>query len=42
MELVDGPTLAERIASGAVPIDEALAIAKQIAEALEPLSEVTQ
>src|SRR6185436_13956964 len=35
MELVDGPTLADRIASGAVPIDEALAIAKQIAEALE-------
>jgi serine/threonine-protein kinase len=24
MELVDGPTLAERIASGAIPIDEAL------------------
>ncbi len=35
MELVEGPTLADRIAQGAVPIDEALPIAKQIAEALE-------
>ncbi len=35
MELVEGPTLADRIAQGAVPADEALAIAKQIAEALE-------
>jgi hypothetical protein len=35
MELVDGATLADRIAQGAIPIDEALAIAKQIAEALE-------
>ena len=36
MELVEGPTLAERISrSGPLPIDEALAIAKQIAEALE-------
>jgi serine/threonine-protein kinase len=35
MELVPGPTLAERIAQGAIPLDEALAIAKQIAEALE-------
>ncbi len=35
LELVDGQTLAERIESGAVPLDEALAIAKQIAEALE-------
>jgi Tol biopolymer transport system component len=35
MELVDGPTLAERIAAGAIPIDEALSIARQIAEALE-------
>jgi hypothetical protein len=34
MELVDGPTLAERIAEGAIPIDEALTIAKQIADAL--------
>jgi serine/threonine protein kinase len=35
MELVEGPTLADRIAHGAVPIDEALPIARQIAEALE-------
>ena len=35
MELVEGPTLAERIARGPVPIDEVLPIAKQIAEALE-------
>src|SRR5688572_10908328 len=34
MELVDGSTLAERIARGPVPIDEAIAIAGQIAEAL--------
>jgi len=40
MELVDGPTLADRIASaGALPIDEALAIAKQIADALEAAHE---
>jgi eukaryotic-like serine/threonine-protein kinase len=35
MELVEGPTLAERIAGGPVPVDEALPIAKQVAEALE-------
>lgn len=35
MELVEGPTLAEVIASGALPIADALAIARQIAEALE-------
>lgn len=35
MELVEGPTLAERIAAGRIPLDEALAIARQIAEALE-------
>ena len=35
MELVEGPTLAERIAQGAIPWEEALPIAKQIAEALE-------
>ena len=35
MELVEGPTLADRIAKGPIPIDEALAIARQIAEALE-------
>jgi eukaryotic-like serine/threonine-protein kinase len=35
MELIPGPTLAERIAQGAIPLEEALAIARQIAEALE-------
>jgi serine/threonine-protein kinase len=35
MELVEGPTLADRIAAGPIPVNEALAIAKQIAEALE-------
>jgi Tol biopolymer transport system component len=35
MELVDGPTLADRIARGAIPVNEAAAIAKQIADALE-------
>jgi serine/threonine protein kinase len=35
MEVVEGPTLAERIAQGASPLDEALSIAKQIADALE-------
>ncbi len=35
MELVEGPTLADRIAQGPIPIDQALPIAKQIAEALE-------
>jgi eukaryotic-like serine/threonine-protein kinase len=34
MELVEGPTLADRLATGALPVDEALAIARQIAEAL--------
>jgi serine/threonine protein kinase len=35
MELVEGPTLADRIAQGPLPLDEALPIARQIAEALE-------
>src|SRR5205085_55213 len=39
LELVDGETLAERIARGAMPLDEALPIAKQIAEALEAAHE---
>jgi serine/threonine protein kinase/Tol biopolymer transport system component len=39
MELVDGPTLADRIAQGPIAIDEALPIAKQIAEALEAAHE---
>jgi serine/threonine protein kinase len=39
MELVEGPTLAERIERGALPLDQALAIARQIAEALEDAHE---
>ena len=39
MELVEGPTLADRIANGPIPVDEALPIAKQIAEALEAAHE---
>jgi len=39
LELVEGPTLAERIAQGAIPLDEALAIARQIADALEAAHE---
>ena len=39
MELVEGPTLADRIAQGPIPIDEALPIAKQIADALEAAHE---
>src|SRR5712691_4797113 len=35
MELVEGPTLAERIAAGAIALDEALPIARQVAEAVE-------
>src|SRR6266404_8451843 len=35
MELVEGEDLAERLVRGPIPIDEALPIAKQIAEALE-------
>src|SRR2546428_6285359 len=35
MELVEGETLAERIARGPLPLEEALSIARQIAEALE-------
>jgi serine/threonine protein kinase/dipeptidyl aminopeptidase/acylaminoacyl peptidase len=39
MELVEGPTLADRIAQGPIPVDETLPIAKQIAEALEAAHE---
>jgi Tol biopolymer transport system component/tRNA A-37 threonylcarbamoyl transferase component Bud32 len=35
MELVPGQTLAERILSGAIPVDEALPIARQVADAVE-------
>src|SRR3979411_2009563 len=35
MELVDGPTLAEQIGGRPMPLDEALPIARQIAEGLE-------
>src|SRR5262245_6521559 len=39
MELVEGPTLAARIAQGSIPVDEAFVNAKQIAEALEAAHE---
>jgi serine/threonine-protein kinase len=39
LELVEGPTLDERIARGAIPVDDALPIAKQIALAIEAAHE---
>src|SRR6478672_9894427 len=39
MELVPGETLAERLAHGALPLGESLALARQIAEALEAAHE---
>jgi serine/threonine-protein kinase len=39
MELIEGPTLAERIAAGPIPVSEALAIARQIGAALEAAHE---
>src|SRR5262245_61448928 len=39
LELVEGPTLADRIARGPISLDEALPIARQIAEALEAAHE---
>jgi serine/threonine protein kinase len=39
MEFVEGPTLAERISPGPIPLEEALGIAKQIADALEAAHE---
>ena len=35
MELIEGPTLAERIRESAIPFEESLAIARQVADALE-------
>ena len=35
MEFVEGPTIADRIACGAIPVDEALPIAKQICDGVE-------
>ncbi len=40
MELVEGEDLAERIAKGPIPVDEALPLARQIAEALEAAHEI--
>ena len=39
MELVEGPTLADRIKEGPIPLEESLAIARQIAQALEAAHE---
>jgi len=39
MELVEGPTLADRVARGRIPVDDAQPIARQIAEALEAAHE---
>src|SRR5262249_3435162 len=39
MELIEGPTLADRMAAGAVPLEEALTIARQIGDALEAAHE---
>ena len=39
LEYVEGPTLADRIAQGPIPLDDALPIARQIAEALEAAHE---
>ena len=39
LEFVDGQTLADRIAAGRVPVDEAITVAMQVAEALEAAHE---
>ena len=39
LELVEGPTLADRIAAGPIPIEQAIPIARQIAEAMEAAHE---
>ena len=41
LEYVEGPTLADRIAQGPIPVDQALPIARQIAEALEAAHEAS-
>jgi serine/threonine-protein kinase len=40
LEFVDGPTLAGRLATGPLPVEEALPVARQIAEALEAAHEI--
>jgi eukaryotic-like serine/threonine-protein kinase len=40
LELVEGPTLAERLVRGPISVDQALPIARQIAEALDSAHEV--
>jgi eukaryotic-like serine/threonine-protein kinase len=40
LELVEGPTLADRIAAGPIPLEEALPVARQIAEALAAAHEL--
>ena len=39
MELIDGPTLEDRISQGRIPVEEALRVATQIADALEAAHE---
>jgi serine/threonine protein kinase len=39
MELVEGPDLAERLARGPIPVDETIAIARQVADAIEAAHE---
>jgi WD40 repeat protein len=39
LELVEGPTLADRVAQGPIPVDDALPVARQIADALEAAHE---
>jgi hypothetical protein len=39
LELVEGPTLAERLAAGPLPVNEAVTIARKIAEALQAAHE---
>src|SRR5688572_24567067 len=39
LELVEGPTVADRIAQGPIPLEETLRIARQVADALEAAHE---